>query len=176
MPGDEINMPPVTPSAGDGGFPHACARASWPRCRALARSTGARCRARGDGRGGLCKNHTGLTLKSGWRPPMPVWELRIATGGLWLAPDRPARTWRRSAWPQRVSWSIAARLIMGGQVTRALLHRKKGGALLRAIRRCGVRVVPEGGDALVYRVRFEVDATEASNRLASWRGKRGVDG
>jgi hypothetical protein len=171
----------VTVATSDGGAPAAAptagspsgtrARTSWPRCRAMARTTGCRCKARGDGLNGLCKNHTGLILLGRWREPMPTWELQALPSGIWLAPSRPARTWRKPAWPQRVSWSIAVRLITSGQVTHAILHRNEGAALLREIERCGVRVVVERADSLVRRLRFEVDDRAASKRLAKRTGK-----
>lgn len=144
-------------------------RSSWPRCRAKARSTGERCKARGDGLRGLCKNHTGTTL-GGWREPRPTFEVRITPSGIWVIPSRPARTWRKSPWPQQVSWSVAVRLVTSGQVTCGLVHRKAGASLLRELRRCGVRVLRDGlSSELVRSVVFEVPDIAAATLLAKHR-------
>lgn len=153
-----------------------CARASWPRCRALARSTGRKCTAPGDGVNGLCKNHTGLALRGRWRAPLPTWELQVTASAIWLTPSRPARTWRKSAWPQRVSWSVGVRLVTSAQVTRAVLHRDAGRSLLRKLEHCGVRVLPEPGDTLIRRYRFVVDDPGASTRLAKGGKKERTSG
>jgi hypothetical protein len=172
----EVLGPPAL--FGDPGrFAIASARASWPRCRAFARSTGKPCRAAGDGVHGLCRNHTGLVLRRAWRPPLPLWWLLVTGGGVWLAPDRAARTRRKeTSWPQRVSWSIAVRLVTGRQVTRAVFHREEGRSLVREVEHCGGRVVTEGADGLIHRVRFEVDDPEASTWLARRRAERRSDG
>ena len=144
-------------------------RSSWPRCRGTARSTGERCKARGDGLRGLCKNHTGATL-GGWREPLPTFEVRITPSGIWVIPSRPARTWRKSPWPQQVSWAVAVRLVTSGQVTRGLVHRKAGASFLRELLRCGVRVLRDGPSSeLVRSVAFEVPDIAAATLLAKRR-------
>lgn len=153
------------------------ARAAWGRCKAFARSTSSRCRAEGSGINGLCPMHYGLALARGrWKDPQPVWELRLTSSGCWVAPSRPPRGWRRSPWPQRIRPWIGVRLVASGQVTRAVLYRGAGSAFLVRVRRCGVRAVTEGGDALVRWVRFELDDPEASKTLARRQGKWGTDG
>lgn len=117
-----------------------------------------------------------MTL-GGWREPRPMFEVRITPGGIWVIPDRPARTWRKSPWPQPVSWSVAVRLVTSGQVTRGLIHRKAGASLLREVRRCGVRVLEDGPSSdLVRSVAFEVHDVEASTRLAKQGGKQITNG
>lgn len=155
-------------------------RPRWPTCRAVARSTGKRCRAAGDGVHGLCKHHTGLTLRRAWQEPQPVWELRVGSGGIQLAPDRLARIrGKRQSWPQRVSWSIALRLVTSGQVTRALLAHGEGASLLRELEACGVKVTVDGSSSeLVRRVAFEVPDIAAATNMAKrrWRAGRKLDG
>lgn len=147
-------------------------RATWPRCGAFCRTTGEPCRARGDGRSGLCRLHGGLTLNAGWRPPLPTWSLRVTPGGVWVAPSRAARTWRKPSWPLRVSWAAAVRLVTNGLVTRGLLHRHEGIVFLAELQRCGVEVLEEGPTSAVRRrVRFEVQDVQASKALAKRRGK-----
>lgn len=168
--GVTATQPREPTQAATGARAGAPARASWPRCRARARSTGERCRARGDGLRGLCKNHTGMTL-GGWREPRPIFEVRLTPKGIWIAPNRPARTWRKPSWPAHVSWSTAVRLVTSGRVTRGLLHLSSGSAFLSEIKRCRVSVIAEGpATALVRRFRFQVLDIGASKQAAKRRG------
>lgn len=146
------------------------ARATWPRCRAFARTTGKPCRAAGDGVHGLCRHHTGLVLRRGWREPLPIWELRIMHDGIWVSPDRPARTSRKPSWPQRVSWSAAVRLVTSAQIARAVIHRTAGAAFLVELERCGVGVIDKGTNVpLVRRIAFLVSDVALATRLAKRR-------
>jgi hypothetical protein len=169
-------IPMARSSDGSSAIALAGARVAWGRCKAFARSTGERCRAEGAGINGLCPLHYGLALARGrWKDPQPTWELFLVPSGCWVTPNRPPRGWRRSVWPQRVRHWIGLRLVASGQVTAASLYRNRGAAFLEQVRRCGVRVLPECADALLRRVRFEVDNPESSKRLARRCGARRTD-
>jgi hypothetical protein len=157
--------------------PFAHARAVWGRCKAIARSTGKRCRAEGGGVNGLCPMHYGLALARGrWKDPQPVWQLSLSPAGCWIGPSRAPRGWRRSVWPQRIRHWIGVRLVASGQIARGTLHRSEGSAFLSELQRCGVRLIVEEGDAVVRRLRFEVDNPDVSKRLACRNGKRRDNG
>jgi hypothetical protein len=147
------------------GSPHtpAGARAEWPRCGARTRSTGEPCRARGDGRGGLCALHSGMTLGTGWRAPLPTWTVIVGPSGLWIDPSRrcagrwPAERARLAAkWPLRVSWIAAVRLVSSGQVNCGLLYRREGQRFLEELEARGVVVSGDGSESPIARsVRFD---------------------
>ncbi|HKO93005.1 MAG TPA: hypothetical protein VJU61_17740 [Polyangiaceae bacterium] len=70
---------------------------------------------------------------------------------------------------------MALRLVARGAITRGIIHRSRGATFLLEVRRHGIQVVPDGGDTVMRRVRFEVDDPEAI-RLARRPGERSVDG
>lgn len=121
--------------------------------------------------------HGGLSMGGGWREPRPEFTLLVGPSRCLLSPSRcargrgPAERARLARkWPKAIRQFQAVRLIAAGHVSRALIHRSEGVALLSELRRCGVVIVTESNDGLVRRLRFRVPDTERSKRAAK-RGR-----